>query len=168
MTDGMDARIREAAESLSAALSASGKTLSAAESFTGGNVTAAIVSVPGASKFLREGIVSYSVMSKEYRLGVEKATLDRYGAVSERTVREMIRGLMDSPLKPDFAVATTGNAGPGREKGSEDGVCYVAAGDREEVVVRRFVVRGERRDNIAEGTLAALVLLNEIVNKPQR
>ena len=140
-------------------------TLSVAESFTGGAIVESLVSVPGASTYLREGVICYTNDAKKYRLGVESATLERYGAVSEKTIREMIRGLLDSPLKPDYAVATTGNAGPGVEDKSERGVCYVAVGFKDEIKVKRVILTGDRRENISEGTLIALQALMETVNK---
>lgn len=159
------AEINEVAAAVSEWFAASGKTLSVAESFTGGAVAESLVSVPGASGFLREGLVCYSAAAKEARLGVEKSTIERYGAVSEQTVREMIRGLLASPLRPDYAVATTGNAGPGAEAMSESGVCYAAVGSKSGVTVKRFVLTGERRQNMAAGALIALETLAETVNK---
>lgn len=140
-------------------------TLSIAESFTGGAVSESLVSIPGASAYLRESIVCYSTDAKMYRLGVEKSDLERYGAVSEKIVREMVKGLLSSPLEPDYAVATTGNAGPGVEDKSERGVCYVAVGHGEEIKVKRFILAGDRRENISEGTLIALEALNEVLKK---
>jgi len=142
-------------------------TLAIAESFTGGNVTASLVAIPGASSFILEGLTCYSNTSKCLRLGVKAETLDKFGAVSENTAREMIEGLLSSPLKPDFAVATTGNAGPGVEPLSDLGECYVAAGNENGVSVKRLSLKGGREENISVGTLEALKNLIKFV-KNQR
>ena len=89
-----------------------GSTLSTAESCTAGNVAAAITSVPGSSQFYKGGVVGYSNEVKENMLHVSHETLETYGAVSEETITEMIKGAMNT-LKTDFAVATSGIAGPG-------------------------------------------------------
>lgn len=146
----------------------SGKfTLAIAESFTGGNVVASFVAIPGASSFVLEGLTCYSNESKQVRLDVKAETLDKCGAVSENTVREMINGLLGSPLEPDFAVATTGNAGPGTEPLSNPGECYVAAGNKNDIIVKRLLLSGSREENILDGTLEALELLIKFV-KNQR
>lgn len=142
-------------------------TLAIAESFTGGNVVASFVAIPGASSFVLEGLTCYSNESKQVRLGVKAETLDKFGAVSENTIREMINGLLASPLKPDFAVATTGNAGPGTEPLSDPGECYVAAGNKNDIIVKRLSLSGSREENIFDGTNEALALLIKFV-KNQR
>ena len=142
-------------------LSGNKVSLATAESFTGGAVANAVIQIPGASNFFKEGIVCYSNESKMFRLNVKSATLDNYGAVSEKTCREMAEGLLSSPLKPDFAVATTGNAGPGTEDKSLDGECFIAAGDKNHICVRRIFLSGTREENICEGAAQALELLNE-------
>ena len=142
-------------------------TIAIAESFTGGNVVASLVAIPGASSFVLEGLTCYSNESKHLRLGVKLKTLDEFGAVSENTVREMINGLLFSPLKPDFAVATTGNAGPGVEPLSERGECYVAAGSKSGIFVKKLLLTGSREENISVGTREALEVLIKLV-KNQR
>ena len=89
-----------------------GSTLSTAESCTAGNVAAAITSVPGSSQFYKGGVVGYSNEVKDNMWHVSHETLETYGAVSEETITEMIKGAMNT-LKTDFAVATSGIAGPG-------------------------------------------------------
>lgn len=138
-------------------------TLAIAESFTGGTVAASVVKIAGASSYFLEGAVCYSNEAKMLRLGVKAETLDKFGAVSEQTAREMIKGLLSSPLKPDFAVATTGNAGPGAEEKSELGEAYVAAGSKENITVVRLDLKGSREENIAKGAVEALKTLIECV-----
>ncbi len=92
-------------------LTASGKTLATAESCTGGTIASKITAFSGASAYFKGGIVAYSNEVKESVLGVRKETLKAYGAVSEETVREMAEGVRKS-LNTDYAIATTGIAGP--------------------------------------------------------
>jgi len=117
-----------------------GYTISLAESCTGGAVSAKLIDVPGVSEVLTEGIVCYSNEAKAERLGVSKDTLERYGAVSEETAREMLAG-----LSTDVGIATTGIAGPGG--GSEEkpvGTVYVGIKVRDEVYIKRYNFRGNR------------------------
>jgi nicotinamide-nucleotide amidase len=90
----------------------SGKTLATAESCTGGNIAHEITAVPGSSDVFVGSIVSYSNAVKEGNLGVQHATLEQHGAVSEETVIQMAEGAR-ARLGADYAVATSGIAGPG-------------------------------------------------------
>jgi nicotinamide-nucleotide amidase len=93
-------------------LRAAGKTLATAESCTGGNIAHEITAVPGSSDVFVGSIVSYSNAVKEGNLGVQHATLEQHGAVSEETVIQMAEGAR-ARLGADYAVATSGIAGPG-------------------------------------------------------
>ena len=90
---------------------ANGKTLATAESCTGGAIACRLTALSGASAYFRGGVVAYSNEVKECILGVNPDTLKQYGAVSEETVREMVEGVR-TRLGSDYAVATTGIAGP--------------------------------------------------------
>jgi nicotinamide-nucleotide amidase len=86
--------------------------VSVAESCTGGLVGSRLTDVPGSSGCFLEGVVTYSNQAKVRLLGVDPATIERYGAVSEPVAEQMAGGcLMNSGA--DIAVATTGIAGPG-------------------------------------------------------
>lgn len=87
------------------------KTVAVAESCTGGLVTSMITRVAGSSDILDRGFVTYSYESKEQLLGVKRKTLQKYGAVSEQVVIEMVKGALQNS-KADKAVAITGIAGP--------------------------------------------------------
>lgn len=87
-------------------------TMAAAESCTGGLVAHRITNIPGSSDYFLGGIGAYSNAVKVAQLGVQQATLDRHGAVSEETAREMAAGVR-AALGADVAVGTTGVAGPG-------------------------------------------------------
>lgn len=101
-------------------------TLGVAESVTGGLIASKLIGVSGSSDVFVEGVVTYANASKIHRLGVEKRTLERFGAVSSQCALEMARGLQKTS-GVDWALASTGIAGPGG--GSEEkpvGVCYLA------------------------------------------
>ena len=84
----MDVRdeIKAAAVKASTIFKETGCTLAIAESFTGGNVVASLVAIPGASSYVLEGLTCYSLKSKRVRLSVKSETLEKYGAVSEKTL----------------------------------------------------------------------------------
>jgi len=82
-----------------------------AESCTGGWVAQAVTSVSGSSAWFERGFVTYSNASKQEMLGVSGATLERHGAVSEETAREMALGAL-ARSRGTLAVAVTGVAGP--------------------------------------------------------
>jgi nicotinamide-nucleotide amidase len=83
-----------------------------AESCTGGWVAEAMTMVPGSSQWFERGFITYTDLAKRDMLGVQADTLERHGAVSEPTVREMVAGaLANSP--GDVALAVSGVAGPG-------------------------------------------------------
>ena len=86
-------------------------TISTAESCTGGMIASAITNVSGASGFFGAGVVTYSNEAKAKLIGVNKETLDKYGAVSEQTAKEMAEGVLMLG-EADVAVAVTGIAGP--------------------------------------------------------
>ena len=86
--------------------------LAAAESCTGGWVSQAVTSVAGSSIWFERGYVTYSNAAKREALGVPQRILDRYGAVSEQTAREMARGALRKS-RAGIALAVTGIAGPG-------------------------------------------------------
>ncbi len=87
------------------------RTLVTAESCTGGWVAQAVTSVSGSSGWFERGFVCYSDASKVELLGVSPATLERHGAVSEQTAREMAAGAL-ARSRGTLAVAVTGVAGP--------------------------------------------------------
>jgi PncC family amidohydrolase len=121
-----------------------GKRISVAESFTGGGIAKRITSVPGASAVYFEGINSYNELSKMKRLNVSDYTLHSYGAVSDNTAYEMAAGLIATG-DCDFAIATTGYAGPTTDSSTLPvGLCYIAVGTKERVFVYRYKFDGDR------------------------
>lgn len=87
-------------------------TISFAESCTGGKMAAAIVDVADASKVLNASFITYANEAKMKYVGVKAETLEKYGAVSEQTAREMAEGTAEAN-NADVAVGISGIAGPG-------------------------------------------------------
>lgn len=102
----------ELASAVGARLQAVRAFLATAESCTGGWVAQAVTSIAGSSAWFERGFVTYSNASKVELLGVKAETLERHGAVSEETAREMALGAL-ARSRASIALAVTGVAGPG-------------------------------------------------------
>lgn len=119
-------------------------TISIAESLTGGKISSMLVEKSGISEALLEGIVCYSNKSKINTLGVREETLAKFGAVSEEVAKEMALGVANR-LGADFAVSTTGIAGPNSdESGKPVGLAYIGIYSQGEVSVKEVVFTGDR------------------------
>ena len=107
MTQKLDTLTEEVARKLRE----KGLTLSSAEACTGGLFAARMTDLAGASRFFDRSIVTYSNQAKLDHLGVKPETLERYGAVSPETAREMAVGLA-RVSGSDVCISVTGIAGP--------------------------------------------------------
>ena len=135
-----------------------GKKISVAESFTGGAIAKRITSVSGASEVYFEGLNTYNEYSKVKRLGVSEYTLHSFGAVSDNTAYEMAAGLIAGG-DCDLAIATTGLAGPHSDRSMLPvGLCYIAVGTKEQVLVYRYKFDGTREQIREMATEYALFL----------
>ncbi len=109
-------------------LKASGKTLACAESCTGGLIAKRMTDIPGSSQVFAGGAVTYTNQMKTSLLGVREETLERFGAVSEQTCREMAEGVVRL-TGCGIGVATTGIAGPDNDGDLPAGLAYIAVSD---------------------------------------
>ena len=107
----MDAEILEASRVLGKFLSDRNLTATTAESCTGGGIACAITAVSGSSGWFNQAYVTYSNGAKQKLVGVSAETLERHGAVSRETVREMAAGARKA-AGADVAVSVSGIAGP--------------------------------------------------------
>ena len=153
----MDQKLYELAEHLGFLLKVEGKKIVTAESCTGGWIAQAITDVPGSSAWFDRGFVTYSNASKKQMLGVKQETLDKYGAVSEETVKEMVSGALKNS-EADIAIAVTGIAGPGG--GTEEkpvGLVFVAWQIKSQncLVVEKYF-QGGRHEVRAQTVMLAL------------
>ena len=130
-----------------------GVTIGTAESCTGGLVGKTLTDLGGSSGYYQGGIISYANTVKEQVLGVSSETLAVHGAVSEETAKEMVEGVF-RVLRTDYAIATTGIAGPGG--GSQEkpvGLVYIGIGTPRGITVYKEIFIGDRdsiRKSVAE------------------
>lgn len=138
-------------------------TLSTAESCTGGYISQLITQHPGCSTVFAGAAVTYSNALKMSMLGVLPATLERFGAVSEETVKEMALGALHN-FKTDYAVSVSGIAGPdGGTAEKPVGTVWVAVASKHRVAARLFRFGNRRIQNIERAAIAALTMLwNEL------
>ena len=138
-------------------------TLTTAESCTGGMIAARITDVPGASEVFKQGLVTYSNRAKRKLLDVKKTTLKEYGAVSEKTAKEMAKnGAFITGS--DACVSVTGTAGPtGGTEEKPVGLVYIGCCYNNKTVVKEFHFKGERQKIREQATANALILLRECI-----
>lgn len=138
--------------------------IATAESCTAGMIAAALTEVPGSSAVFERGFVTYSNDAKIEMLGVQNATLDRVGAVSEEVAQEMAEGAL-SRSKAQIAVSVTGLAGPGGSDFKPEGrVCFGLARVGEKTVTKTMEYGAIGRQNVREATKnEAIALLQSAV-----
>ena len=137
-------------------LKKSGKTLAVAESLTGGGLGAAITEVAGSSKVFLGGITTYSDLSKSKLLEVSKKMITKHTAVSEEVAKEMAANARNL-FKSDYAISTTGVAGPGKAYGKTAGTVWMAIASKKEVIAIELSISGDRatvRNATIESALA--------------
>ena len=142
-----------------------GLTLSVAESCTGGYISQLFTLHPGSSKVFLGGGVTYSNGLKQQILGVKAETLAQFGAVSEETAREMVEGALRN-FKSDYAIAVTGIAGP--DGGSPEkpvGTVFIAVANINKTFAKKLTFGNKRQQNIERSAIAALNMLNTLLNE---
>lgn len=125
MSDDLDTLARQ----VLAAAQSRGVTIATAESCTGGLIAAALTEIAGSSAVIEGGFVTYSNAAKQRLLGVQRATLDQFGAVSEEVAAQMAAGALANS-DATLTVSVTGIAGPGGSEFKPEGrVCFGIASD---------------------------------------
>ena len=140
-------------------------TLATAESFTGGRIAQKITAMPGASAYFKGSVVSYATEAKINVLHVPKALMDKHSVVSAEVAKAMAKNVKEL-LKTDFAVATTGNAGP--TKGDSDvdiGTVFIAIATPNEVFVDKFMMGNQRTRIVQKAVNKAFELLQKEILK---
>ena len=136
-----------------------GLTLATAESCTGGLLGHRITGVSGSSDYYLGGVVSYNNKAKMELLGVKKQTLEKFGSVSEETVREMAQGVK-SLFKTDLGISISGIAGPtGGSPEKPVGLIYIGLSSEKEVTIKKF---NFFRDRDSNKRISSQVALNMI------
>jgi nicotinamide-nucleotide amidase len=121
------------------------KTIATAESCTGGKIAQVISSVSGASNYFKGSVVSYATETKIKVLGIDPELIKVHTVVSAEVAEAMALSIQ-TMMQTDFAIATTGNAGPLKgESEAEVGTVFIALATPEEVIVQEFNF-GQPRD----------------------
>jgi nicotinamide-nucleotide amidase len=141
------------------------RTIAVGESCTGGLLLGRLTAPPGASAYVLGGVVAYSDELKLSELGVERATIERHGAVSEQVARALAAGARER-LAADVGVGLTGIAGPGG--GSEQkpvGLVWVCvAGPEGSSLTRSLRLPGGRADVRERAVLVAMHLIRRLLS----
>jgi len=139
------------------------KTISTAESCTGGAIASLITSVPGSSGYFKGSIVSYANEIKESELNVKEETLEKFGAVSGETVKEMLQGLLQK-MKTDYGISVSGIMGPGGGTDEKPvGTVFIAVGNTKSQTVQKLKQRFERVKNIEVTSVMALNIMRKFI-----
>ncbi|WP_445716119.1 CinA family nicotinamide mononucleotide deamidase-related protein [Flavobacterium sp.] len=141
-------------------------SISSAESCTGGKIASILSSVPGASKYFRGSVVSYDTQAKIDVLDIDENLIKNHGVVSAEVASEMAKSIQKI-MKSDFAIATTGNAGPTKEVGgAELGTVFIGIATPNEVFVEEFNFGQPREKVIDRAVSKGLELIyKEILKK---
>jgi nicotinamide-nucleotide amidase len=144
------------------------KTISTAESCTGGGISQLLSSVPGASNYFKGSVVAYSTEVKQNILGVSRNLIEEHSVVSAEVAKAMALNVKVL-LKTDYAIATTGNAGPAKgEAAAEVGTVFIALATPNEILVEEFNFGQPREKVIDRASVKGLeMLLKEISKKEQ-
>ncbi len=150
-------------ESLAKILKGSGLTIGTAESCTGGKIAHMITSVSGSSEYFEGSIISYSNMVKQSLLGIDLQDLEKHGAVSEVIIRQMVEGAK-KVLNTDYAVATSGIAGPGGgSKEKPVGATWIAVSGPIKTTSVLYQFGEHRGRNIERTSLTAINMLRVMI-----
>ncbi len=134
-------------------------TVATAESCTGGKVASLLTSISGSSEYFKGSVVAYSNEVKVNVLGVNSTDLEKYGAVSSQVAEQMASGVRKL-INSDFAVATTGIAGPtGGSAEKPVGTVWIAVATPTKVVSKKYVFGNDRSINTERFAASALAML---------
>ncbi len=140
-------------------------TLATAESCTGGKIAQKITAFSGASKYYKGSVVSYSTEIKIDVLNVPRALIDEHSVVSAEVAKAMAKNVK-SLLKTDFAIATTGNAGPTKgDSDAEIGTVYIAIATPNSVFVDKFMMGNHRTRIVQKAVNKAFELIQKEISK---
>ena len=140
-------------------------TLSTAESFTGGKIAERITSVPGASSYFKGSVVSYATEAKINVLKVPEELVEKYSVVSAEVATAMAKGAREL-MKTDFAIATTGNAGPTKgDSNAEVGTVFIAIEGATSHFAQEFQMGSTRERVVEKSVNKAFELLQKEILK---
>ncbi|RUT69140.1 CinA family nicotinamide mononucleotide deamidase-related protein [Flavobacterium cupreum] len=141
------------------------KTIATAESFTGGKIASVLSAVPGASGYFKGSVVSYATEAKVNVLGVSQDIVDQYSVVSAQVAAAMALNVKEI-LKTDYAIATTGNAGPSKgDSDAEIGTVFIALATPNGIITEEFNFGQPREKVIDRATIKSLEILQKEILK---
>ena len=135
-----------------------GLTLSAAESCTGGEIAHLITTVPGSSAYFLGSVTSYAIAVKEKVLGVPASVIEENGVVSAPVAAAMAEGVRKL-TGSDYAVSTTGLAGPGGDDHNPEGTVWVGVATPKGTYTVKYNYKNDRKRNIERFAASALNFL---------
>ena len=142
-----------------------GVSVAVAESCTAGLIASKLTTVSGSSSYFKGGVVAYQNEIKTKNLGVSRSIIDEKTEVSAEVVEQMTKSVLEK-FDADFAVATSGYAGPtGGTNKNPIGTVFIAIASAEGVVVSRFVFSGNRQSVVNQASESALDLLYTKIKK---
>ena len=142
-----------------------GLTLATAESFTGGKIAESITAIPGASHYFKGSVVSYATEAKINVLNVPRELVAEFSVVSSEVAVAMAKGAR-ALLKTDFAIATTGNAGPTKgDADTEVGTVYIAVAGPASSFAKEFQMGNNRERIVQKSVNKAFELLQKEILK---
>jgi len=141
------------------------QTISTAESCTGGNIAHKITIVPGSSAYFMGSIVSYNVAVKINELQIDKEIIEKYSVVSAEVAEAMAKSIQQK-FKTDYAIATTGNAGPTTDKTDKTvGTVFIAIATPKIIITKEYYFGIPREKVIERASNKALEMLREEILK---
>ncbi|GGI58124.1 competence/damage-inducible protein A [Winogradskyella haliclonae] len=141
------------------------KTIAVAESCTGGSIAQAITANAGASKYFKGSVVTYITQSKMDILGVSEDLINKHSVVSEEVAKAMAKGVLDV-YKTDYAISTTGNAGPSKGDADADvGTVWIGIATKNNIYAEVFKFSNQREKTIKKATNKAFEMLQKEILK---
>ncbi|MBM3731165.1 MAG: CinA family protein [Actinobacteria bacterium] len=140
------------------------KTLAVAESITAGGIAEQLTRVPGSSKVFLGGVIAYSDQIKMSKLSIIKSDLQKHTAVSEQVAIDMAKNVRRE-FKSDYAISTTGVAGPKKAYGQRVGTVWVGISSEKESFAISLALSGDR-EVIRHATITSALAALERILKP--
>ncbi|WP_044399397.1 CinA family nicotinamide mononucleotide deamidase-related protein [Lacinutrix sp. Hel_I_90] len=141
------------------------KTLSLAESCTGGKLAETFTENSGASAYFKGGLITYATQSKIDVLGVSESVIREHSVVSAQVAEAMAQKCLQL-YKSDYALATTGNAGPAKgDSEAEVGTVYIAIATKDKVYSEKFELGNNRIRVVNKAVNKALEILQKEIFK---
>jgi nicotinamide-nucleotide amidase len=141
-------------------------TLAVAESLTGGLLAASLTDIPGASEVLRGGAVVYTNEMKQRLLNVPAEVLEKHSAVSAETAIAMAEG-MRTLSNADYAISTTGEAGPKSQSGAKVGTVFVGIASSKSTFSEALELTGDRDRIRKRSVLAAINVVRQHIQNTE-